>query len=306
MGYGSWTASSWDSYKTTKGYDASSTVHDMYKSKKVKDEFEPLSITIRESCDSNEHPNSTPIILALDVTGSMDRVLENISKRLNVLLKEIYNKKPVDDPQVMFMAIGDTTCDDHPLQVTQFESDIRIAEQLNDIYFERGGGGNDGESYTLAWYFAARHTKIDSFEKHNKKGIIFTIGDEPWLDTISKEDIKAFVGDTIQADLTAEQLLTEVSRQYEVYHLVIEEGSYCRYYGDDAKNKWISLIGQRTIPVSDCEKIPEIIVSILEVMNGKNKADVVKGWDGSTSVVVQKAIKDIVAVSNEKNGLIEF
>jgi hypothetical protein len=236
----------------------------------------------------------------------MDRVLENISKRLNVLLKEIYNKKPVDDPQVMFMAIGDTTCDDHPLQVTQFESDIRIAEQLNDIYFERGGGGNDGESYTLAWYFAARHTKIDSFEKHNKKGIIFTIGDEPWLDTISKEDIKAFVGDTIQADLTAEQLLTEVSRQYEVYHLVIEEGSYCRYYGNDAKNKWISLIGQRTIPVSDCEKIPEIIVSILEVMNGKNKADVVKGWDGSTSVVVQKAIKDIVAVSNEKNGLIEF
>jgi hypothetical protein len=278
----------------------------MYKSKKVKDEFEPLSITIRESCDSNEHPNSTPIILALDVTGSMDRVLENISKRLNVLLKEIYNKKPVDDPQVMFMAIGDTTCDDHQLQVTQFESDIRIAEQLNDIYFERGGGGNDGESYTLAWYFAARHTKIDSFEKHNKKGIIFTIGDEPWLDTISKEDIKAFVGDTIQADLTAEQLLTEVSRQYEVYHLVIEEGSYCRYYGNDAKNKWISLIGQRTIPVSDCEKIPEIIVSILEVMNGKNKADVVKGWDGSTSVVVQKAIKDIVAVSNEKNGLIEF
>ena len=59
-----------------------------------------------------------------------------ISLKLNTLLTEIYEKNPVEDPQVMFVAFGDTTCDRHPLQVTQFESDIRIAEQLNDIYFE--------------------------------------------------------------------------------------------------------------------------------------------------------------------------
>jgi hypothetical protein len=306
MGYGSWKSDAWDSYKTSRGYTASSTVHDMYKATTVKKEFEPVGITYRESCDSTEHPNSTPIILALDVTGSMGSVLETISKKLNTLLTEIYDRKPVEDPQVMLMAFGDTTCDRHPLQVTQFESDIRIAEQLNDLYFERGGGGNDGESYILPWYFASRHTKIDSYEKHNKKGILFTMGDEPFLKKISKEDIKKFVGDDIQADLTAEQLLTEVTRQYEVYHLMIKEGSGMRYgNSSDVIRRWTDLLGQRAIEVEDCTKIPEIIVSILEVMSGKDADDIVKSWDGSTGIVVRKAIENLTTIK-ESSGLVEF
>lgn len=306
MGYGSWKSSSWDSYTSSRGYTSTSTAKDMYKSSTVKKEFEPKGVEYRESCDSTEHPNSTPIILALDVTGSMGRVLETISLKLNTLLTEIYEKNPVEDPQVMFVAFGDTTCDRHPLQVTQFESDIRIAEQLNDIYFERGGGGNDGESYILPWYFASRHTKTDVFEKHNKKGILFTMGDEPYLNKISKGDIKEFVGDDIQADLTAEQLLTEVSRQYEVYHLMIEEGSGMRgSYGNEVKEKWTNLLGQRAIPVSDCTKIPEIIVSILEVMNGKDKTEIIDSWDGSTGIVVRKAIENLSEVK-AGSSLVEF
>ena len=290
MGYGTFTSDSWSSYTTSRGYTASSTAKDLYKSTTVKKEFEPVGITYRESCDSEEHPNSTPIILGLDVTGSMNRVLETISKKLNVLITEIYEREPVQDPQVMIMAFGDVECDSHPLQVSQFESDIRIAEQLNDIYFERGGGGNDGESYTLPWYFAARHTKIDSFEKRGKKGFLFTIGDEPYLTNISAEAIKEFVGDDIQSSLSAEELLAEVSRQYEVYHLMIEEGSG---------------IGQRAILVSDCTKIPEIIVSILEVASGKDAKEVVDSWDGTTSVAVSKAISGLTNIDDSKE-LVEF
>lgn len=306
MGYGSWKSTEWDSYKTSRGYTAHSTVSEMYTATTVKKEFEPIGINYRESCDSVEHPDSTPIIIGLDVTGSMSSVLDTVSKKLNVLLTEIYDRKPVTDPQVMLMAFGDTECDKHPLQVTQFESDIRIAKQLNDLYFERGGGGNDGESYILPWYFAARHTKIDSFDKHGKKGIMFTIGDEPFLKKLSKKDIKKFVGDDVEADLTAEQLLTEVSRQYEVYHLMIKEGSGMRYgSAADVISRWTNLIGQRAIEVEDVTKIPEIIVSILEVMNGKDARKVVDSWDGSTSVVVKKAIEKLTAVSS-KEGLIEF
>ena len=161
MGSGTFTSRDWSSYTTSRGYTAKSTVSDMYKAASVKSSMEPVGINYRESCDSDEHPNSTPIILGLDVTGSMGSVLETVSKKLNTLIMEIYDRKPVKDPQIMIMAFGDVECDRHPLQVSQFESDIRIAEQLNDVYFERGGGGNDGESYTLPWYFAARHTKID-------------------------------------------------------------------------------------------------------------------------------------------------
>ena len=305
MGYGTFDSASWSSYTTSRGYTASSTAKDLYKSTTVKKEFESVGITYRESCDSEEHPNSTPIILGLDVTGSMNRVLETISKKLNVLITEIYEREPVKDPQVMIMAFGDVECDRHPLQVSQFESDIRIAEQLNDIYFERGGGGNDGESYTLPWYFAARHTKIDSFEKRGKKGFLFTIGDEPYLTNISAEAIKEFVGDDIQSSLSAEELLAEVSRQYEVYHLMIEEGSGMRWGKDEVVDKWTKLLGQRAILVSDCTKIPEIIVSILEVASGKDAKEVVDSWDGTTSVAVSKAISGLTTVDDSKE-LVEF
>ena len=305
MGYGTFKSTDWTSYTTSRGYTDTSTVSDMYKSTSVKKEMEPVGVTYRESCDSDEHPNSTPIILGLDVTGSMNRVLETISKKLNVLITEIYDRKPVTDPQVMIMAFGDVECDDHPLQVSQFESDIRIAEQLNDIYFERGGGANDGESYTLPWYFAARHTKIDSFEKHGKKGFLFTIGDEPYLNNISARAIKKFVGDDIQSSLSAEELLTEVSRQYEVYHLMIEEGSGMRWGKYDVVNKWTKLLGQRAILVSDCTKIPEIIVSILEVAAGKDAKEVIDSWDGTTSVAVSKAISELTKVDDSKE-LVEF
>ena len=308
MGCGTFTSRDWSRYTTSRGYTAKSTVSDMYKSTSVKAAMEPVGVTYRESCDSDEHPNSTPIILGLDVTGSMGNVLETVSKKLNTLITEIYDREPVKDPQIMIMAFGDVECDRHPLQVSQFESDIRIAEQLNDVYFERGGGGNSGESYTLPWYFAARHTKIDSFEKRGKKGFLFTIGDEPYLNNISKEAIKKFVGDDIQSDLSADELLTEVSRQYEVYHLMIEEGSgmRCGKWGrDNVITKWTNLLGQRAILVSDCTKIPEIIVSILEVSAGKDTRDVVGSWDGSTSVVVSRAIGGLTNIDDSKE-LVEF
>ena len=305
MGCGTFTSSDWSSYTASRGYTDKSTVSDMYKSTTVKPTMEPLGVEYRESCDSDEHPESTPVILGLDVTGSMSRVLETISKKLNTLITEIYDRNPVKDPQIMVMAFGDVECDSHPLQVSQFESDIRIAEQLNDVYFERGGGANEGESYTLPWYFAARHTKIDSFEKRGRKGFLFTIGDEPYLNNLSKEHIKNFVGDDAQSDLTAEELLTEVSRQYEVYHLMIEEGSGMRGYGRNVIDKWTNLLGQRAILVSDCTKIPEIIVSILEVASGKDTKEIIDSWDGSTSVVVSKAISGLTTVDDSKE-LVEF
>lgn len=300
MGCGTFTSRDWSSYRASRGYTSASTVSDMYKATTIKTEMEPYGIAYRESCDSEEHPNSTPIILGLDVTGSMGSVLETISKKLNTLIMEIYDREPVKDPQIMIMAFGDVECDKHPLQVSQFESDIRIAEQLNDVYFERGGGGNAGESYTLPWYFAARHTKIDSFEKRGKKGFLFTIGDEPYLPNISKAAIKVFVGDEIHSDLSADELLTEVSRQYEVYHLMIEEGYAMRQKHDEIVCNWTNLLGQRAVLVSDCTKIPEIIVSILEVAAGKDAEEVVSSWDGSTAVAVSKAINGLTSVDDSK------
>ena len=61
----------------------------------------------------------------------------------------------ITDVEFMIMGIGDLAYDNSPIQISQFESDIRIAEQLDKLWFENGGGGNDYESYTAAWYMGS-------------------------------------------------------------------------------------------------------------------------------------------------------
>lgn len=302
MGYGTFTTQDWNSYTTTRGITGQSTHTQIYRNTSMKDSLNPKGITYRESCDSDDHPNSTPVILAIDVTGSMGDLAATIAKEsLKTLMEELYTKQPVPDPHVMFMAIGDAYTDYAPLQVSQFEADIRIAEQLTDIYFEGHGGGNGGESYLAAWYFAARHTKIDSFEKHNRKGFIFTIGDEPNHKVLTKDQIKEIFGDDVEADLTAEELLTEVTRQYEVFHLIVKDGE--RRYG--SVKAWNKLLDERAMEVTDYTKIPEIVEATMEILNGKDVDTVSKQWDGTTNMVVQNAVKGLSVVDSSKE-LVEF
>jgi hypothetical protein len=69
------------------------------------------------------------VILASDVTGSMGMAAEVILRHgLNKVQTHILYTRPITDPHVMVMAVGDTTCDVAGLQVTHFEADIRIAE----------------------------------------------------------------------------------------------------------------------------------------------------------------------------------
>ena len=86
---------------------------------------------------------------------------------------------------------------------------------------------------------------------------------------------------------------------------MIEEGSGMRWGKDEVITKWTNLLGQRAILVSDCTKIPEIIVSILEVTAGKDVKEVVGSWDGSTSVAVSKAISGLTNIDDSKE-LVEF
>ena len=302
MGYGTFTTQDWSNYTTSRGITNQSTYDQIYKNSSMKDSLNPKGVTYRESCDSDDHPNSTPVILGLDVTGSMGNLAATIAKEsLKTLMDELYTKQPVSDPHVMFMAVGDAYCDYAPLQVSQFEADIRIAEQLTDIYFEGHGGGNGGESYLLAWYFAARHTKIDSFDKHNRKGFLFTIGDEPNHKVLTKNQVKEIFGDDIESDLTAEELLTEVTRQYEVFHLIVKNGE-ARY---GSVTSWKKLLDERAMEVTDYTKIPEIVEATMEILNGRDANTVSQQWDGSTNMVVQNAVRGLSTVDSSKE-LVEF
>jgi hypothetical protein len=256
-------------------------------------DLDPKGVKLRESRDSKDNPNSNALIMALDVTGSMGMVLDSMARSgLPTLVTNIYDRKPVTDPHIMCMGIGDAEAGDQaPLQITQFEADIRIAQQLEMIYLEKGGGGNHYESYALAWYFAAVHTSIDCFEKRGKKGYLFTMGDEEPTPYLRKQDIERVTGDIVQTDLQISQLLTMVSKQWEIFHLIVEEGSNGKF--PKTHQGWHEILGQRVLHLSDHTKLAEVIVSAIQVAEGADYKAVADSWDGSTAIVVNKAVKDL-------------
>ena len=261
MGYSSYSVSNATAYRVANN-TATASVDSIFTQnlkREVHKKLDPIDIKIRECLDSVEHPQSFPIVLALDVTGSMRQIPHELIKEgLPTLMSTIVQKVP--DASLLFLAIGDATCDDSPLQVGQFESgDEELDGWLMKLYLEGGGGGNAGESYPLAWYFSAFHTKTDHFDKRKQKGVLFTIGDEPSIG-VKQREIKALMKSTYgQTDFEPAELLAEAQKMYEVYHLHVMQGSA----GKSSLAYWKQLLGDHCIEVSDFTEIPKIISDIV-------------------------------------------
>ena len=302
MGYARWSVDDWKDYA---GATAGKATDEIFTSRGMKEEFDPTKITARESRDSEANPNSNAIIIACDVTGSMGSLADNlVRKGIGTAFEEILKRLPVTDPHLMVMGIGDVRYDSAPLQATQFEADIRIAAQLEGIYIEHGGGGNSWESYNLPWYFAAQKTAIDCLEKRGKKGYLFTVGDEQVPEDLTRDDVRRAMNLDLQMESIANRdLLTMVGRYYEVFHLMVEEGSHYLSHGETVRRGWVDLLGQRAIPLADHTKLSEVIVSTIEVAEGRDKAAVTASWDGDTSLVVARAVGNLnVGLSRPNNG----
>lgn len=293
MGHGRWSNNDWDTYKTTQTRGKSRA--EIFNSASLKDALNPLLVDKRESRNSADNPAATPIILALDVTGSMGMIAESLAREgLGQLIESILARRPVTDPHIMVMGVGDVHCDRAPLQVSQFEADIRIANQLKELFLEGGGGGNHHESYTLPWYFAAKKTTLDS-EKDGRKGLLFTFGDEQCPPDLRADQIRRVMGDKIKSDLPTAELLKEVEKKFDVFHVVIEQGNYARRAKKEVYDSWKRVLpAERIIGIKDYTKIPEILVSVMEVHGGKTQAEVVASWqDPKIAKLVEEAIAGV-------------
>lgn len=265
----------------------------VFKSKSMEDLFNPAKIKLpREACDSVDSPRSRGIILAEDVTGSMGRHLLNlIQKQFPRLIKSTYDTVSFD-PHIMFMAIGDVECDRAPLQVTQFETDLRILEQLQQIWLEEGGGSNSYESYILAWYFAAKHTRMDCLEKRGEKGFLFTFGDEEPTPNIKDSDVRQVFGDNDKLDtriLTSKDCLEMASEKFHCYHIMLDGMNY-----DSVELRmWKELMGGHACELKDHHYLPELVTTILAMYEGMSKTEAIARLkDAAAESVVAIALKD--------------
>lgn len=214
---------------------------------------------------------------------------------------ETIKRECVPHPQICFAAVDDyITSHERCLQVTQFESDIRIAQQMYELSFIERGGANDWESYADVWYFAKYHTKCDAIRK-GRKGVIITIGDDGIQPVITKNEISNVFGDNIEDDVSTEKLLSQINRDWEVFHISMAEGAN---YNNNVKKIWDKYLGERHIVLDDTEKLSEVIVSLLQTLKGDTVEKIAETWDSGTALVIRNTLGRLSAGNNENNVVI--
>lgn len=261
MGYGNYSYTAHQEIVVTRSSKSRSEV---FAQRSVHPLMNPFGVGMRESRDSAEHPNSLPIIFALDVTGSMGDIPDLLARKaLPGFMKELEGGG-VKDAQVMFMAFGDVTCDAGPLQVGQFESTAEDMDRwLTWTWLEGGGGGNDGESYDLAMYFAARHTDTDSIRKRNRRGYFFMTGDEPPFPKTGRSVVKSVLGDDINKDLSLATVTEELSRNYHPFFLVPDQSRRAR-----CEKRWRKVFGDHVICMDAAEDTCHVAAALVGLCEG--------------------------------------
>lgn len=265
MGSGSFTTASYASYSTSMGKLYDSTTNrvsgQVFHKTRLDESLNPCKFSLRECVNSDEHPNTIPVILALDVTGSMGSACKETAEALGVIIADLYKK--YKDIEFCVMGIGDLAYDDAPIQMSQFESDVRIAEALDKIYMEHGGGGNLYESYTAAWYMGLHRTKLDCFDKQGRKGIIITMGDEPLNPYLPVHELNESAKANEQGDIETEELYEAVTKKFDVYHIAVDDVHDCySRYKNQIKESFGKVLGQR-LKVSTINNLSNTIVECI-------------------------------------------
>lgn len=234
MGHGRYSSSVYaanTATRTAKGL-SSFSYNDDHLSRVSRDQWKPHQtldpdgLSIRESRDSVDHPNSIAVACFFDVTGSMAGIPRTLQKELPALLGSLQSTNGLDDVQILFGGIGDATCDAVPLQCGQFESDNRLDENLENLVLEGGGGGQLTESYELALYLAAKHMSCDCYEKRNEKGFFFMTGDEMAYPKVKKSEVQKILGLGIQEDVKFADILAEAQRKFHVFFILPTRASH--------------------------------------------------------------------------------
>lgn len=274
MGYGNFSSSAYDAAAAARRINGQSdfgysdaTLRRPRDQWKVHDLLNPFGVTWREACDSAEHPLSTPIAVFFDVTGSMGRIPKVLQTKLALLLGLLTRNGYVPDPQILFGAIGDATCDTVPLQASQFESDNRLDDALRNIILEGGGGGQMRETYELALYFMEQHTRHDRLDQRGRKGYLFLIGDEMAYPTVRREHVKQLIGDDLEDDIPTKTIVERASKLYDIFFLYVNSGTYLGYE-DEIFKSWQKLLGERAIKLNDPDAVAETVAGIIGLCEG--------------------------------------
>lgn len=190
---------------------------------------------------TSQSPN--PLIVAVDVTGSMQRWPAEIFDRLPLLYQTLSQYRP--DLEISFVAVGDSKCDRWPLQTTAFANGFDLDTQLKALHGE-GGGGDIPESYGLFAWWVHTHVKTPNADRP----FLIIFGDAPMHPTVSEGEVRHYLGDEIAQPVDSIGTFRQVSRSWNTWFLRRPGGSK----DDQTDKQWASAIGGQQVVHMDDEQ----------------------------------------------------
>lgn len=190
--------------------------------------------------DPHKHIETTsknPLIIAVDVTGSMATWPFEIFDRLPLLYNTLSQYRA--DLQICFAAIGDSNVDRWPLQVTTFASGFDL-EQLLGSLFGEGGGGDAPESYGLFAHWVNTHVKVTQLDE---APFLIVFGDVSMHGSVRKETVENLLGDKVRKNVDSLEAWRKLTRTWNTWFLRRPTGKP----GDEVDLQWAEAIGEKKI-----------------------------------------------------------
>jgi len=205
-----------------------------------------------------------PIVIAVDVTGSMKTWPQLIFEKLCILYNEALFFMPdqlKDTFEISFTAVGDAYSDSYPIQITDFAKEFELDKNIKSLYPEGGGGGQARETYELTGYFYATCCKMPNALKNPKPMFIY-IGDEGYYSKVNRSHIKNFIGDPPETDLISTEMFDDLKKMFDVYILRIEYGSAAEE--ENIHKMWEEALGpERVIMLKDPRRVVDTILGLI-------------------------------------------
>jgi len=181
--------------------------------------------------------STNPLIIAVDVTGSMASWPAEIFDRLPLLYNTLSQYR--EDLEICFAAIGDAAYDQWPLQVTTFAGGFDLEQLLGSLYGE-GGGGDAPESYGLFARWVNTHVEIPNAEE---PPFLIVFGDVTMHPKTATDHVTHYLGDRVGREIDAVQEWHQVSKTWNTWFLRRPSGKP----GDKVDKQWSQAIGEQKI-----------------------------------------------------------
>lgn len=205
--------------------------------------------------------SKNPLVIAVDVTGSMASWPGEIFDRLPLIYQTLSQYEGKDDLEICFAAIGDATCDQYPLQVNDFGKGLDLEERVKALCPEGGGGGQISESYELFAYFMQEHCKTPNAQSP----FLIMCGDEKFYENVDPRQVAHYVGDKLQARLEAREIWKGLLQRFDVYFLHKPYGERGNAMIDqEVVEHWGEAIGrQKIIELPSSERAVDIALGLI-------------------------------------------